>query len=237
MTAQMKLRSPGQRLRFILLSAIVVPLLAGCINGSMDLKIDDKALGTGTLHMEINKQMASLIGMTSKQSALEMITGEDGFPKDAKTKVTENETSYIFDVTIKDMSLTDSSPIAKVLSDGRIEFTYVAEGETSSSDDSTSDFPGLTGSFFNYTVEMPGKIQSITGIGQSALKKINDRKFQIRDDTKTAINLKIISSVDKSLVGKIISSITRSTITCVKGKEIKKITASKPTCPKGYVKR
>jgi hypothetical protein len=216
---------------------ILLPLLTSCINGTIDIKLNEKALATGTFHLEINKQLGAMMGMTSTKTALATLTKESGLPKDAKTKVTENDDSYLFDVEIKEVPLEDSSATAKVLPNGNIEFHYVTVVEEPSADESDPDLSGLAQSRIEYKVQMPGKILQVSGEGQKAFKKLDETKFEISDESKFSIDLRITSSVDKSIFSKIISSITRSTITCTKGKVTKKVSGNKPICPKGYTKK
>lgn len=193
--------------------------------------------------MEINKQLGALMGMTSIKTAREILTSEDSeLPKGTDLKVTENDVSYIVDMKVKDLAFIkeEEGLKARVLLNGDIEVRITGPEEKTeeetAEEEEDFDMPGVE-AYMDYKIEMPGKIKSITGVGNELVKKISDTKFSIHDDTKIPFEVVIISSVEKSLVDQITSFFKKTTITCVKGKSTKKVTGKNPVCPSGYKKK
>ena len=210
----------------------LVPMLSGCMNIKVDLKIDQAARATGSYYVEFDKETAANFEISSKEEMFAFLTEKNSELKKGDVKLSESEKNYIANISVKGTPLDDKDMKAQVLSNGDIKFHYFAEPSNNSEDDKeTMELLGITPEMMgNYEViiEMPGKIKSISGVAV----KISDTKFKVSHLVSDGANVDVVSSVDKSLATKLIEVVKKPTVTCVKGKTTKKYSGNK--CPAGF---
>jgi hypothetical protein len=202
------------------------------MNIKVDLKIDQAARATGTYHIEFDKEAAASFEVTSKEEMFKVLTEKNSELKKGDVKLSESAKNYIADISVRGTPLDDKDMKAQVLSNGDIKFHYYAESSKNTASDiemmeSLGWTPEMMGNY-EIIIEMPGKIKSMSG----AATKISETKFKISHLVSDGATVDVVSSVDKSLVTKLIEVVKKPTVTCLKGKATKKFDGNK--CPAGY---
>jgi hypothetical protein len=222
----------SNRLILLLSGLILAPLLTGCMNVKVDLKIDQAARATGTYNIEFDKEAAESFEITSKEEMFGVLTEKNSGLKKGDVKLSESDKNYIADIYVKSTPLDDKDMLAEVLPNGDIKFRYYAEPSSNSESDlemmeSFGWTPEMMGTYV-VVIEMPGKIKSIS----ASATKLSDTKFKISHLVSDGANIEVVSSVDKSIVKKLMEVVKKPSVTCIKGKVTKKFDGNK--CPAGF---
>jgi len=116
--------------------AVVVPtcifILSGCLNISADISLNAKAEATGSFTIDVPKQVAAMMGITSADSLESTLLESENFkfPRGNSVEVNETDASYVMTVKMINALLTEDEMKADVLPDGRIKFTFGNKGST-----------------------------------------------------------------------------------------------------------
>jgi hypothetical protein len=195
-------------------------LLSGCINLTADLSIDSQARISGTERIEISKQAASLLGITSldalKSGAGQGLQGSSTSADDCPA-ITYGETDTAFTIvcTFKDSTLTSGDITASRVGDS-IQFAFKQSGSstTSGSGSSGSDAtptPTTTSSaddllsggnvgVLDVTVRFPGEITSIAGTDAAKAVQVEDDTVQIKGTATESIDVTVTSAIGTDLL-------------------------------------
>ena len=144
--------------------AVVVPtcilVLSGCFNISADISLNAKAKASGNFTIDVPKQVAVMMGITSAESLERtLLESEDlKFPRGNSVDVKETDTSYVMTVKMINAPLTEDEMKAEVLPDGRIKFTF---GNKGSIDTSGMDL-GITMGSISVRVVFPGDLVEVS---------------------------------------------------------------------------
>ena len=116
--------------------AVVVPtcifVLTGCLNIGADISLNAKAEATGSFTIDVPKQVAAMMGITSAESLESTLLESENFkfPRGNSVEVNETDASYVMTVKMINAPLTRDEMKAEVLPDGRIKFTFGNKGST-----------------------------------------------------------------------------------------------------------
>ena len=158
--------------------AVVIPtcilVLSGCLNVSADISLNAKAEATGSYTVDIPKQVAAMMGITSAES-LEgtLLESKDlNLPRGNSVDVKETDTSYVMTVKLMNAPLTEDEMKAEVLPDGRIKFTFGNEGST---DTGGMDL-GVTMGSISVKVVFPGDLVEVS----PEFTKVNSKTITLK---------------------------------------------------------
>jgi hypothetical protein len=121
----------------------LVPMLSGCMNIKVDLKIDQAARATGSYYVEFDKETAANFEISSKEEMFAFLTEKNSELKKGDVKLSESEKNYIANISVKGTPLDDKDMKAQVLSNGDIKFHYFAEPSNNSEDDKENFTPHI----------------------------------------------------------------------------------------------
>jgi len=144
--------------------AVVIPtcifVLTGCLNIGADISLNAKAEATGSFTIDVPKQVAVMMGITSAKSLEStLLESEDlKFPRGNSVDVKETDTSYVMTVKMINAPLMEDEMKAEVLPDGRIKFTF---GNKGSIDTSGMDL-GITMGSISVKVVFPGELVEVS---------------------------------------------------------------------------
>ena len=172
---------------FVFLSFV----LSSCISLDADITLNGDAMATGTLKVEMAKQLAVLAGITSKE-AFESLLSENSkiaLPQGQSITVSENDTSYIMSAKLDNTPLTDDGLMAEKIADGQVKFTFKNKG----TDNSYSGSGELTGTI-KMTVVFPGSITDAS----SEFVKVDDRTVKLDASFSDPLDVYVVSDVEKS---------------------------------------
>lgn len=166
-------------------------MLSSCISLDADISLDGDAKATGTLKIEMAKQIALLAGITSKEAFEEQIAGNSGvaLPEGQSVTVSENDTSYIMSVKLENSPLTDDGLKAEKLADGTVKFTFKNEG----TDSSYSGSGEATGTI-KMTVKFPGSVTD----SSPEFVKVDNQTLKLDASFGDPLDVYAVSTVDDS---------------------------------------
>lgn len=144
--------------------AAVTLLTSGCMSMTADITLDSQAKGSGSMVVSVNKQLASMAGISSAD-AFKAIVTESGTdtPANARIDASESETDYIATISFADTVLDDKDFGARVLENGNISFTFANEGSESAGEDEL--FADMDLGNATLTVNFPGDVIEFSGEG------------------------------------------------------------------------
>ncbi len=93
--------------------AVVVPtfilVLSGCLNISADISLNAKAEATGSFTIDVPKQVAAMMGITSAESLESTLLESENFkfPRGNSVEVKETDTSFVMTVEMVNAPLTE----------------------------------------------------------------------------------------------------------------------------------
>jgi len=166
-------------------------LLSSCISLDADITLNGDAMATGTMKIEMAKQLAVLAGVTSKEG-LESLLLENGtiaLPEGQPATVSETDTSYIMSVKLVNTPLTDDGLKAEKLANGQVKFTFKNEG----ADNLNSGFGDFTGTI-KITIAFPGSITDAS----PEFVKVDDRTVMLEASSSDPLDVYVVSNVEKS---------------------------------------
>lgn len=146
----------GDMTRLTVLAGGLVLLLSGCFNVNVKIALDSKALASGTYTIEVTKQIAALVGITSAQGLEDALleSQDTPMPEGSSIDTKETDAGYEMTVTMVDAPMTDSDMGAEVLPDGRIKFSFKQDGST----DTSGAVAGLGVGTMKLEITFPGKV-------------------------------------------------------------------------------
>lgn len=146
----------GGLAQLTVLAAGIVLLLSGCFNVDVKIALDSKALASGTYKVEVTKQIAALVGITSAQGLEDALleSQDTPMPEGSSIDTKETDAGYEMTVTMVDAPMTDSDMGAEVLPDGRIKFSFKQDGST----DTSGAAAGLGVGTMKLEITFPGKV-------------------------------------------------------------------------------
>ena len=135
-------------------------VLSGCLNVSADISLNAKAEASGSFTIDVPKQVAAMMGITSAESLEStLLESEDlNLPRGNSVDVKETDTSYVMTVKMINAPLTKDEMKAEVLPDGRIKFAF---GNKGSIDTSGMDL-GITMGSISVKVVFPGDLVEVS---------------------------------------------------------------------------
>lgn len=142
--------------------AAVTFLTSGCMSVTGDITLDDKAHATGNMEVTLNKQVASMAGISSAEAMKKQIMDGEDIPADANIAVTETDTDYVMTYEFENEVMDEEGLTAKVVDDGNVQFTYVNDGM---SKDDAELFADMEIGNVSLTVNFPGEVLEYTGAG------------------------------------------------------------------------
>jgi len=201
-------------------------LLSSCITMDADITLDGDAMATGTMKIEMSKELAMLVGITSKEM-LEKEMADNGdakLPKGVSATISENDKSYIISAKLLNSPLDDDGWKAEKLADGTIKFTFKNEN-TATSDLGFADFAGK----IKMTITFPGSVIS----SSPEFVKVDNRTVKLASSFTDPLDVYVVSKINKSrsisvggtsipLVPLVLGLIVLSAITVGKIRERKK---------------
>ena len=194
------------------------------MNVDAKLSLNSQGLATGEYLVTLDKSVALLGGITSaKQWRDETIKSGTPLVKN-DVSVTENSTSYIMKIKVKNYRLNEDDLNAKTLVDGRIRLIFANKDESESTIGTVS-----------LTVTFPYEISEMS----SDFTKINSRTATLNIPlSKLVLEAYVLTEAPKSVESTTVTlpKIKTSKIICVKGKLVKKVSGKNPKCPKGFRK-
>ena len=166
-------------------------MLSSCISLDADFSLNGDAKATGTLKIEMAKQIALLAGITSKEAFEEQIASSGGvaLPEGQSVTVSENDTSYIMSVKLENSPLTDDGLKAEKLADGTVKFTFKNEG----TDSSYSGSGEATGKI-ELTVTFPGSVTD----SSPEFVKVDNQTLKLEASFGEPLDVFAVSTVDES---------------------------------------
>lgn len=166
-------------------------VLSSCISLDADISLNGDALATGTMKIEMSKQIALLGGITSKEAFEEQIASSNGvaLPEGQSVTVSENDTSYIMSVKLENSPLTDDGLKAEKLADGTVKFTFKNEG----TDSSLSGLGDDTGKI-ELTVKFPGSVTD----SSPEFVQVDDQTLKLEASFGDPLDVYAVSTVDES---------------------------------------
>lgn len=166
-------------------------MLSSCISLDADISLDDDAMATGTLKIEMAKQIALLAGITSKEAFEEQISGSGGvaLPDGQSVTISENDTSYIMSVELDNSPLTEDGLKAEKLANGTVKFTFKNEG----TDSSYSGSGEATGKI-KMTVKFPGSVTD----SSPEFVKVDNQTLELDASFGDPLDVYAVSTVDES---------------------------------------
>ncbi len=166
-------------------------LLTSCISLDADITLNGDAMATGTMDIEMSKQIAVLVGITSKEAFEEQIADSSGvaLPDGQSVTISENVTSYIMSVKLENSPLTDDGLKAEKLADGTVKFTFKNEG----ADGSFFGLGEATGKI-KMTVKFPGSVTD----SSPEFVKVDDQTLKLDASIGDPLDVYAVSTVDES---------------------------------------
>jgi hypothetical protein len=155
-----------------------------------DITLDADAKATGTMKIEMSKELATLVGITSKEALDKELadSGDDKLPEGVSVTISENDKSFIISAKLLNSPLDDDGWRAEKLADGTIKFTFKNEN-TATSDLGFADFAGK----IKMTITFPGSITDAS----PEFVKVNDRTVKLAASFNDPLDVYVISNVNK----------------------------------------
>jgi hypothetical protein len=147
--------------------------LTGCLSITSDLTINADATGSGTFTLGLQKQAASLMGMSDLKSFSSGITQQDMAKSESNLlasgdcKASETSTEFVYTCTFKDAAFTKEDELWTIKKVGN-EIVFSMKNAGSSGADAGQMADLLGGSSLGditVNVTFPGPIQQVSGTG------------------------------------------------------------------------
>jgi|GEM_PF-2511591 len=170
--------------------ALLSLVLSSCINLDTDITLDGDAMATGTMKIEMSKELAMLVGITSKEALEKQLadSGDDKLPEGVSVTFSENDKSYIISAELLNSPLDDDGLKAEKLADGTIKLTFKNKN-TAESDMGFVDFEGK----IKMTITFPGSITDAS----PEFVKVDDRTVKLAASFTDPLDVYVISNVNK----------------------------------------
>lgn len=180
-------------------------LLTACIDVNADVTVNSDATGTGTFELVLQKQAASMLGITSADQLGTQIASEDsgGIPGMGNCTSGENDAGYTYSCTFTNVAFTNGDgPWTITKSGDTITFAMkgnatgdLASAEASASPSASDDLSTLLGgaSLGTMTVKVafPGPISSVSGSG---VEQTSDTSATISSDLSKTVDVSITAA-------------------------------------------
>ncbi|MHB8795995.1 MAG: LppM family (lipo)protein [Candidatus Nanopelagicales bacterium] len=192
-------RRLGRGLVIATVGALAVASLSGCLSMTADLNIDSDAKASGTLAIGLQKQAASMLGMTDLDSFSSGITSEGS---DAAGSVlstgdctpSETDAEYVYTCAFSGQAFTDAAdgPWTITKSGDAITFALVNAGTSglAGGEDAAQMTGGASMGDLTVTVAFPGEITSVTG---SMAEQTSDTTATIKGPLADVFEVTIVS--------------------------------------------
>jgi hypothetical protein len=194
-------------------AGVALLALTGCLSIKADVAINSDAKGTGTFSIQLQKQAASLMGMTDLDSFSSGIKQQDAAASSAdilaagKCDPTETSDTFAYTCTFTNADFSKEGELWTIKKDGnQIVFQMKQAAGTGADGAQAADLLGGS-SLGDVTVNVtfPGPIQSVTGTGAT---KTSDTTATITGAMTDNFDVSITSSTSSSQpIGLIIAAI------------------------------
>jgi hypothetical protein len=172
-------------------------LLTSCISLTGNLSINQAGLVDGKITYSIDKQVASLAGITSLSQLNSQVSGSsdaqglDASCKEFKTK--EESTAYVFECLF-DNSTLKNGDVQVVVENEKIVFTYRSNIKESVEEAQESDSSTWELGKTEIRIKFPGPIENIQENKTGLVKKISNSEAVISGSGSEEFDIKIVSS-------------------------------------------
>lgn len=203
MSMERSVHRPHRRMAAAVVAVIGLAfVLSGCINRTAELSINSDGTFSGTERIEISKQAASLLGITSldalKSGAASGLQGTAD-PADECPDISYGETDTAYTIVCKfDSTQRTSGDVTAQRSGETISFAFTQDGSGTNTPD-TSGMPTGEVGVLDFTISFPGSVQTITGTSASKVTRIDDNTVQIKGTATEQIDVAVTSSIDSGI--------------------------------------
>jgi len=196
------MNTPGRRAwritRLAAIGAVAVTLLSACITVKADLTVNPDASASGTFSLELQKEAAGFLGITSVDDFAKGIdsgevTGDTGFEQFQDCSPSETDAGYVYSCTFTNATFTDTNGPWTITKDGdQITFHIASTGSGAEGDTSAQDVLGDASiGDIEVSIEFPGSISSITGSGA---EQTSDTSATISGSLTDQMDVTIVSA-------------------------------------------
>ncbi len=175
---------------------VAVLTLSGCLSMTANLTIDSEAQTSGSFAIGLEKQAASMLGMTDLDTfasgikSPDVSSGSGDLLSTGDCAASESDTEFIYTCTLSDADLAGGDNPWTVTKNGD-SITFHMVNTATQSDEGDDLLQGGSLGTLNVNVTFPGEITSMTG--EFATKT---------SDTSVAISSSMSDSVDVTVISK-----------------------------------
>ena len=172
--------------------------LTACMSVTYKLSVNSDATLSGTLQVQLAREVASTFGITSKDQLNESITSgelsEGVDPQVAKDcKVVEDSTNFTINCLVDHVQASDVDESWSLTKEGTdLTFHIVSAGQEESAD---SIMPGMEIGQFTFSATFPGPISSVTGEGAT---KTDANTVEVKGSLSKTIDVTVVGSSEGS---------------------------------------
>ena len=168
-------------------------LLTACIDVNADITVNSDATGSGTFEMVLQKEAASMLGVTSADQLASQISGDEtGVPGLSDCKAGETDAGYTYSCSFTNTAFTDATGPWTITKSGEsIVFTIkgnAAADASAESGDMSELLGGASLGTMTIKVAFPGPISQMTGEG---VTKTSDTSATITSDLSETVDVTI----------------------------------------------
>ena len=199
-TVRHPLGKRGRLAGLAVIGVLSMVALTGCLSINADMTINSDAKGTGTFALSLQKQAATVLGITDLASFTSGIKQDDtagGMMNSATCKGSETSDNFVYTCSFTDETFTKSDELWTVNKSGNtIVFAMKNNPSSSATNGQNADLLG-GGSLGDVTVNVtfPGTIQSISGKGAT---KTSDMTATVKGAMTDSFDVSIVSATSNS---------------------------------------
>jgi hypothetical protein len=184
----------------IAVTTAAILALTGCMSVTYKLSVNSDATLSGTLQVQLAREIASTFGITSKDLLSDSITsGELSENLDAQVakncKVAEDSTNYTVNCSVDHVQASDideSWSLTKVGTNLTFHIVSAGQGEDAST---SSLMPDMELGQFTFSATFPGAISSVTGEGAT---KTDANTVEVKGSLSKNIDVTVVASSEGS---------------------------------------
>lgn len=201
MTAPVRASRPTRVAGIVAAAVLALVSLSACIKLDAEMTIDSDAKATGTLALELQKQAASVLGVTSIEDfeggLSEGDLGGQGLTGLGDCAASETDAAYVYSCTFADTAFTEagSGPWTITKDGSSIVMRVVNEGQSADAEGADALLGDASLGSLSITATFPGPITAITGEGAT---KTSDSTAQIDASLTDTVDITITSDATGS---------------------------------------
>ena len=182
----------------IAVTTAAILALTGCMSVTYKLNVNSDATLSGTLQVQLAREVASSFGITSKDLLSESITsGQLSDSLDAQVakncKVVEDSTNFTVNCSVDHVQASDVDKSWSLTKDGtNLTFHIVSAGQEESA---SSLMPDMEIGQFTFSATFPGPISSVTGEGAT---KTDANTVEVKGSLSKNIDVTVVASSEGS---------------------------------------